>query len=752
MEKFEGRIGRTVAESEPWWPTRPHPGDEAPNVIVILFDDMGFSHLGCFGSDIDTPNIDRLAAEGVRFTNFHVTPLCSPTRAALLTGRNHHAVGMRNISNFNSGFPHMRGHIANEATTIAEMLRESGYATFALGKWHLCPMTDASAAGPFDQWPLQRGFDRFYGFMDGETDQFHPELVYDNHWIEPPGRPEDGYHLTEDLIDKGIEFMHDTVSLRPDRPFFMYLAFGATHAPHQAPEAYLQKYRGAFDEGWDVFRDRWFARQKELGVIPADTVLAPRNPGVEAWDDLSDNQKRLACRLQEAYAAFLDHTDDQIGRLMVSLKRLGIDDNTLIFLMADNGASQEGGPFGVLHEMKFFNMIIETPDEAIARIDEIGGPHSHSNYPWGWSQAGNTPFKWYKQNTHEGGIHVPCIVRWPAGIDDRGGLRDQFHHVNDIVPTILEITGVKAGATYRGIDVMPISGVSMKYAIDDAASPTRKKIQYYEMGGHRGIHVDGWKAVTRHTMGTSFDDDVWELYHVAVDRSETNDLAASEPERLRELIALWWEEAEREGVLPLDDRGLELFGAKFTDRSIHPTSRTYVYRPPMAPLPAQAAASLGGRSWDMDAFVDLAEGRGGVIYASGTENSGFSFYVDGGRLVFDYNIFGEHHVVTSDRQVPAGPSVLSVRFRRLGKDGTATIQIDGVDVGTLSVPFVMRTMSSVGPSVAYDHGSPVAEGYAHRRDGYPFEGEIDRVEIRLISPKKPGDVAEAEQRQALGRQ
>ena len=318
--------------------------------------------------------------------------------------------------------------------------------------------------------------------------------------------------------------------------------------------------------------------------------------------------------------------------------------------------------------------------------------------------------------------------------------------------TILEITGVKAGATYRGIDVMPISGVSMKYAIDDAASPTRKKIQYYEMGGHRGIHVDGWKAVTRHTMGTSFDDDVWELYHVAVDRSETNDLAASEPERLRELIALWWEEAEREGVLPLDDRGLELFGAKFTDRSIHPTSRTYVYRPPMAPLPAQAAASLGGRSWDMDAFVDLAEGRGGVIYASGTENSGFSFYVDGGRLVFDYNIFGEHHVVTSDRQVPAGPSVLSVRFRRLGKDGTATIQIDGVDVGTLSVPFVMRTMSSVGPSVAYDHGSPVAEGYAHRRDGYPFEGEIDRVEIRLISPKKPGDVAEAEQRQALGRQ
>ena len=752
MEKFEGRIGRTVAESEPWWPTRPHPGDEAPNVIVILFDDMGFSHLGCFGSTIDTPNIDRLAAEGLRFTNFHVTPLCSPTRAALLTGRNHHAVGMRSVSNFNSGFPHMRGQIANDATTIAEMLREAGYATFALGKWHLCPMADASAAGPFDQWPLQRGFDRFYGFMDGETDQFHPELVYDNHWIEPPGRPEDGYHLTEDLIDKSIEFMHDSVSLRPDRPFFMYLAFGATHAPHQAPEAYLQKYRGAFDEGWDVFRDRWFARQKELGVIPEGTELAPRNPGVEAWDDLSDNQRRLACRLQEAYAAFLDHTDDQIGRLLASLKRLGVDDNTVIMLMADNGASQEGGPFGVLHEMKFFNMILETPDEAIARIDEIGGPHSHSNYPWGWSQAGNTPFKWYKQNTHEGGIHVPCIMRWPAGIDDRGSLRDQFHHVNDIVPTILEITGVQPGSTFRGMEVMPVSGVSMRYAIDDPAAPTRKKVQYYEMGGHRGIHCDGWKAVTRHEMGRSFDDDVWELYHVAVDRSETNNLAASEPERLAELIALWWEEAEREGVLPLDDRGLELFGVNFAERSIHPTSRTYVYRPPMAPMPAQAAASLGGRSWDLDAHVLLEAGRGGVIYASGTENSGFSFYVDGGRVVFDYNIFGEHHVVTSDRPVPPGSSVLSVRFRRTGKEAVATLLIDGSEVGSLPIPFVMRTMSSVGPSVAYDHGSPVAAGYAHRRDGYPFEGDIDRVEIRLISPRKPDDVAEAERRQAMGRQ
>ncbi|MFM8649082.1 MAG: arylsulfatase, partial [Actinomycetota bacterium] len=549
-EGFRGRIGRTLADSEPAWPTRPHPGSDAPNVIVILFDDMGFSHLGCYGSTIDTPNIDRLAGQGLRFTNFHVTPVCSPTRAALLTGRNHHAVGMRSISNFNSGFPHMRGHISNHAATVAEVLRDKGYATFALGKWHLCPMADCSAAGPFDQWPLQRGFDRFYGFLDGETDQFHPELVYDNHWIEPPARPDEGYHLSEDLVDKAVEFVHDSVGVRPDRPFFMYLAFGATHAPHQAPEEFLRKYRGAFDEGWDVIRERWFQRQKELGVVPADTQLAPRNPGVEAWDDLSDNQKRLACRLQEAYAAFLDHTDVQIGRLMAALERLDLADDTLVVLLADNGASQEGGPFGVLHEMKFFNFLIETPDEAIHRIEEIGGPHSHSNYPWGWAQAGNAPFKWYKQNTHEGGIHVPFIVRWPRGIEARGEIRDQFHHVNDVVPTIYEILGIEPPSTYRGHEQMPVTGVSMRYSFDSCNAPTKKSIQYYEMHGHRAIYVDGWKAVTRHTPGVSFDDDVWELYDLRNDRSEVNDLATSEPERLHRMIEQWWEEAEREGVLP----------------------------------------------------------------------------------------------------------------------------------------------------------------------------------------------------------
>ena len=750
---FSGRIGRTVAESEPAWVERSHPSAGAPNVVFVLFDDLGFSQFGCYGSTIDTPNIDCLAQQGLQYTNFHVTPLCSPTRASLLTGRNHHAVGMRSVSNFSTGFPHMRGSISPHAATIAEVLRDTGYATFALGKWHLCPMTDASAAGPFDQWPLQRGFDRYYGFLDGETDQFHPELVYDNHWIEPPARPEDGYHLTEDLVDKAVEFVHDSVSLRPDRPFFMYLALGATHAPHQAPKKFMDKYRGKFDEGWDVIRQRWFDNQKSLGLIPAETVLAPRNPGVEAWDDLSDNQRRLACRLQEAFAAFLDHTDEQIGRLVAALERLDVADNTIFVLLADNGASQEGGPFGVLHEMKFFNFLIETPDEAIHRIDDIGGPHSHSNYPWGWAQAGNAPFKWYKQNVHEGGVHVPLIVRWPDGIASTG-LRDQFHHVNDLVPTIYEVLGVDPPATYRGYDQMPVSGTSLAYTFESGDEPSRKKVQYFEMVGHRAIYHQGWKAVTRHQPGTSFDDDTWELYHVEVDRSEVFDLAAQEPERLKTLIDLWWVEAEKEGVLPLDDRGVELFGARFADRTVHPTSRRYLYRPPMSPLPAQASAPIAGRSWDLMAAVSRELGDDGVIFATGTENSGLSLFLLGDQLVLDYNCFGEHQILESTKIVPAGAVEVGVRFRRESRAGRATLVVNGDDVGEMVVPFAMRMFSSVGPSVGYDHGSPVSEMYRERRDGFPFSGKLEYVEITLVapSPQVESEVQAVEKRSGFGRQ
>ena len=749
-EPFDGVIARTQAESEPWWPVPPHPGETAPDVVVILLDDTGFSHFGCYGSDLTTPTIDALAAGGLRYSNFHVTPLCSPTRAALLTGRNHHTVGMRAISNFDSGYPHMRGAITDHATTMAEVLRDDGYATFAVGKWHLCAMENASAAGPYDQWPCQRGFDRFYGFLEGETDQFSPDLVYDNHRIEPPASPEDGYHLSEDLVDHAIAFIHDSVSIRPDRPFFTYLAFGAMHAPHQAPPEYLAKYRGRFDEGWDVARARWFARQIELGLLPPDTELAPRNPGVEPWDSLPENQRRLAARLQEAFAAFLEHTDAQIGRLVDDLERLGRLDNTLLLVLSDNGASQEGGPFGILHEMKYFNMLVETPDEAVERLDDIGGPHSHANYPWGWAQAGNTPFKWYKQNTHEGGVHVPLIVHWPAGVTDAGAVRDQFHHVNDVAPTVYDLLGITAPDVYRGRTQLPVSGQSMRYTFDDPDAPTTKRAQYYEMFGHRAIVADGWKAVTRHTAGTPFDEDTWELYHYDVDRSECHDLAAEHPEKLAELVALWWEEAEDQGVLPLDDRSIELFFTRYRDRSVHPTDRRYTYYPPMAPLPAQVAPGMGGKGFDLAATIDRPAGAGGVLFATGTENSGLSVFVQGDRLVFDYNCFNDHHVVESGVEVPVGTSVVGVRFRREGAGATAVLYVDGVACGDLALPFAMHIISSVGPSVGYDHGSPVSERYSGH---FPFEGTLHKVDIAVVHRgAESSDLLESQQRAAMAQQ
>lgn len=751
VEEFPGVIGRTLSDSQPWWPARPHPGEEAPNVLVVLLDDLGFAHLGCFGSTIDTPCIDRLAAGGLRFTNFHVTPLCSPTRAALITGRNHHEVGMRSLSNFDTGFPNMRGHVSNHAGTVAEVLRDEGYTTFALGKWHLCRMEDASAAGPFDQWPLQRGFDRFYGFLDGETDQFHPELVCDNHAVDQPTSAAEGYHLSEDLVDHAIRFVHDTKSIRPDRPFFMYLAFGATHAPHQAPQAYLDKYRGRFDNGWDATRDEWFERQREMGLFPGDTALAPRNPGVEAWDDLPESHRLLAARLQEAFAAFLDHTDSQIGRLVDALESLGELDNTLIFLLSDNGASQEGGPHGVLNEWKYFNFFPEHPDEAVRRVDDIGGPRSHTNYPWGWAQAGNSPFKWYKQNTHEGGVHVPLVVHWPSRVADAGLLRGQFHHVNDVVPTIYEALGVVPPHSYRGYEQMPVTGVSMLYTLDDPGAESRKAVQYFEMMGHRAIVAGGWKAVTRHQSGTPFDDDTWELYHLERDRSECHDLAAEMPEKVAELVDLWWLEAEEHGVLPLDDRTIELFGARFRERSPHTPDRTYVYRPPMSPMPAQAGAAIGGRSWDLDARIVREGGTGGVVFATGSENSGLSVFVHGDRLVFDYNCFGEHHVVESGREVPAGSSEVGVRFRRREAGGEITLVVDGTECATMEIPFVMRIISSVGSSVGYDHGSQVSDRYEGE---FPFEGRLESVRIRLVSPGRRDDQAgaEADARTSMSRQ
>jgi len=748
--EFHGKIGRTQKESEPWFAVPPHPGEDAPNVILILMDDTGFAQFGCFGSDIDTPNIDALAANGLQFTNFHVTPLCSPTRAALLTGRSNHAVGMRSVSNFVTGYPNQLGHISNHAATVGEVLGGAGYGTFAVGKWHLAPMEQCSAAGPFDQWPLARGFNRFYGFLDGETDQFHPELVADNHPVDPPGTPEDGYHVSEDLVDNALRIIADYKGVRPDRPFLGYVAFGATHAPHQAPPEYMAKYKGRYDEGWDVIRERWFKKQIATGVIPADTVLAPHNPGVKPWDKLTDNEKALACRMQEAFAAFLDHTDKQIGRLVEGLRRLGQLDNTVLVLHADNGASQEGGPFGVMHEMKFFNGIIEMPDEAIKNIDDIGGPNSHCNYPWGWAQCGNTPYRWYKQNTHEGGVHVPMVFHWPDGVptEQRGTKRDQFVHVSDIVATVYDIVGVTPPDVVKGYEQMPVTGKSFKPVIGKADAPATNTVQYFENAGSLAVVAHGWKAVLKHTAGQSYEDEKWELYDLNVDRSECNDLAASDPAKLEEMVGLWWEEAEKHGVLPLDDRGVELFGARFRARSPHPENRRYTYRPPMSPMPGQAAAGLGGRTVDISAKVDYRTGDEGVLYATGTQNSGFSMFVQDGRFVVDYNAFGDHTVVESGVAIPTGVVTLGVRLRRgENRAGTVFLDFDGVEVGSADVPLYMSMMSSVGPSLGQDHGSAVSTRYSAP---FAYTGEL--LEVTIDAGKKTGAQLAAEARSEMGRQ
>ncbi len=747
-ENFEGVIGRTVAESTPWWP-EPALGRGAPDVVVIVLDDTGFSHFGCYGSSIETPAVNALAADGLRFTGFHTTALCSPTRACLLTGRNHHAVQMRAISNMDTGFPNMRGALPRSAATLAELLRGRGYATFATGKWHLAPMSECTAAGPFGNWPLQRGFDRYYGFLQGETDQFHPELTSDNHFVDPPGRAEDGYHVSEDIVDRSIGFVRDQISLVPERPFFLYLAFGATHSPHQAPRAYLEKYRGRFDAGWDAAREEWFARQQALGIVPPDTKLSPRNPGVRAWKELSSNERRFATRLQEAYAAMLDHTDHQIGRVVEGLRRLGRLENTLLIVMSDNGASQEGGPTGVLDEMRWFNGMPEDVDAAVARLDDIGGPHSHSNIPWGWAQAGNTPLRWYKQNTHGGGVRDPLIVHWPARLGRPGALRRQFCHVIDIAPTVLELAGVQAPEVFAGVPQMPVHGASLVSALFDEHAPPRRSLQYFEMLGHRGIWLEGWKAVTRHTPGTPFDEDTWELFHLDSDFSECTDRAKEEPERLKRMIDLWWGEAEKHGVLPLDDRTAGMLFRAAPRPGLPTSRRRFVYYPPVSHIVADACPSPA-RGWTTTVELEHPAASGdGALVARGSANSGFVLYVRDGRLCFDYNAFHEHTLERAPARLAAGRHDLAVRVVR-GDDrsGDVTLLVDGEPVAEGRIPRMLVILSSTGMDLARSL-APVNDEYTA-----PFEypGRIERVVFELAERPAGRDEARAQARAAMTRQ
>ncbi len=702
---------------------------EAPNVLVVLFDDVGFSDFGCYGSEIATPAIDAIAERGLRYSGFHTTAMCSTTRAALLTGRNHHNVGVGCLANFDSGYPGYRGKIARSAGTIAELVKPYGYRSYLTGKWHVTPLTETGPTGPYDGWPLQRGFDRYYGFLDAETDQYAPELVYDNHHVDPPGTYEDGYHLSIDVVDKAIEFLKDHRAGVPGSPWLTWVAFGACHAPHQAPKDIIDQYEPVFAKGWDVTRQERLARQIELGVVLEGTELPPRNDHVKPWNEHTADEQRVFVRLQAAYAAMLDHADRQIARLMAFLEESDMADDTLVLVLSDNGASQEGGPAGFVNAMGPFNAQPEPMSDKLARLDDVGRPGTHSNFPWGWSMAANTPLKRYKQNTHGGGIRDPLVISWPAGITARGEVRDQFCHANDVVPTLLDVMGLDLPSTVGGVEQQPLDGRSFRATFEDAGAPPPKDTQYFEMFGHRGLWHDGWKAVAYHPPYTPFDDDVWELYHLDQDFAEVHDLASDDPERLAMMQERWWEQARANKVLPLDDRFAERF-AENAER--HRGGRThYEFWAGMGHVPTDAAPDLRSRSYAITAEV-LEPGEG-VLLAHGDETSGYSLYVKDGRLVHDLSVGGHHQVVTSDRPIPSGPCVLGFTLEREpafggAARGVGTLWIDGEAAGTMETDRIfVVTISWSGLDVGRDRVSPVS-GYDAP---FEFTGRIRRVVVDL---------------------
>ncbi len=732
-QRFEGVIGDDWRTSTPWWPPEPAPPAGAPNVLLLVLDDVGFAQLGCYGSDIATPTLDGLARDGIRLTNFHTTALCSPTRACLLTGRNHHRNGMGRVADLAIGFPGYSGRIPAENVFLSEVLRAQGYATYAVGKWHLTPDDETHMAASRASWPLGRGFDRWYGFHGGETHQFVPALYHDNHSVAPPRSIEDGYHLSADLADRAIEYLSDLRAVDADRPFFMYLCTGACHSPHHAPREWIDRYRGQFDAGWDAWREATLSRQHALGVVPPSTALSARPPWVPAWDALTSEERAVAARFMECFAAFLSYTDHEIARVFAFLERIGELDDTLVIAVSDNGASSEGGMRGSINDVRMWNGAPASMRELAARIDEIGGPTAHNNYPWGWTMAGNTPFRRWKREVHEGGVADPCIVRWPARVRDAGSLRRQFTHAIDVMPTVLELAGIDIP---DGID-----GTSFAYALDDADAQERHETQYFEMLTSRGIYHRGWKAVTFHPLGhmyddgldpdAPFEDDVWELYHVAEDVSETRDLAAAEPERLRSMIELWWDEARRNDVLPLDNR---LLAAIVHPRPTARADRTrYVYYPHVAPVPEAVAVNVRNRSHTITAEITVPDGvvPEGVVLAIGSVLGGFAFYLRAGRPRYVHNLYGKRrHAVTGEITITPGPHTIAFAFTKTAEfAGRGELFCDGAPIGSAEIPQftpVRFSITGSGLTCGYERGPAVGDDYTA-----PFTANfgIDRVVV-----------------------
>lgn len=760
---FRGVVNLDIRDSVPDWGPyeQPKAPPGSPNILYIVLDDVGFGAMGCYGGPIETPNIDRIAANGLRYGQWHTTALCSPTRSCLLTGRNHTTNGMACISEAAVGFPGGNGHIPPECANLGEILVERGYSTALVGKWHLCAEDEMNLASSKHNWPVARGFERFYGFLGAETSQWYPDLVHDNHPAEQPTTPEEGYHFSVDITDKALEYIDDVKAIAPDRPVFLYYAPGAAHAPHQVPHEWAERYRGRFDAGYEALREETLARQKAMGLVPQNTELPPLNPigtpetrsgpdgqpfppmdYTRPWDTLSADEQRLFARMAEVYAGFLSHCDDQIGRLLDYLERSEQLENTIIVVVSDNGASGEGGPNGSVNENKMANGVPDDLAENLTLLDALGSTRTYNHYSNGWAMAFNAPFKMWKRYSFNGGTCDPCVISWPAGIKARGETRDQYHHAVDVVPTLLDCLGIELPDTVKGYTQRPLEGVSMRYSFDTGGIPTAKHTQFYAMLGTRGVWHDGWKAVTTHPAisgWSRFPEDTWELYHTEEDRAEVRDLAAEEPARLAELVGLWFYEAGAHQAYPLDDRSaVEIIT---TPRpQLAPPRDRYVYRPGGAEVPESVAVTVRGRSYSIGALVDLpAPGASGVIFAHGGRFGGHALYVKDDRLHYVYNFLGsQEQRISATEDLPTGQNlILAASFDKDGEDPPGTAH------GTLSLYYGDRkvgegrirtqpgrfSIAGEGLNVGRDGGDAVTDDYPGARPWAFTGGTIDRVAI-----------------------
>ena len=744
IEGYGGVIAREYKDSKEWWPPEVRPPEGAPNVIIFLLDDVGFAQIGSFGGLIKTPRIDELASNGLRFNNFHTTALCSPTRASLMAGRNPHSIGLGSHALTAMGFPGYNAMMPESAKSVANYLSEVGYVNYALGKWDHTPLYEVSQVGPFDRWPSGEGFQHAYTFMAADVHQFVP-VMWNDHTPEPYRK---SVHLDQDLADRAIEWITGHKSIKPDLPFMMLWASGSMHSPHHAPDDYIDKYQGKFDMGWDKAREMIIENQKELGIIPEDTKLTERIDQIPAWDSLSEEEQSLYARQMEVFAAQMEWVDFQIGRVVDELERIGELENTLIFVTADNGASGEGGLAGTFNETYVLNGL-QTPLEAnLKHQEDWGRENTYPHYHAGWAMAGNTPFRYFKQSEHRGGQHDHLVVHWPNGINTKGEVRSQYHHISDIAPTILDVVGIEVPEEYHGVKQQPMDGVSMKYTFNDADAPNRKERQYYEMFGNRAIWADGWKAVALHAdrmpwdtnVVQPFDQDEWELYHVAKDFSEYTNLAKKYPEKLEELVKIFDEEAWKYNVYPLYDDMIKRIGAQ-QDRLFGDRKEFIYFAPGAIRIAEKSSAPVKNRAHTIETQLNLTGNEEGVIVACGGMTGGYTMFIQNNRLYYDYNYLDGVHYILESPELPKGKTDLKFNFTRTQDfGGKGELFVNGKKVDEVDMPQMHISTYSLAETfdVGRDTGTQVSDKYAGI---YKFTGELDRVIFRVsgentVPPRK----------------